>query len=65
MVELKNEMDRAMSEIRLAADPDRLVLTKNPIRALKKNITINAFGLAWLPYYQTGTGSLEAAWDEA
>jgi hypothetical protein len=65
MVELKNEMDRAMSEIRLTADPDRLVLTKNPIRALKKNITINAFGLAWLPYYQTGTGSLEAAWDEA
>ena len=65
MIELKNEMDAAMSEIRLAADPDRLVLTKTPIRALKKNITINAFGLAWLPYYQTGTGSLEAAWDEA
>ena len=65
MVELKNEVDRAMSEIRLAAEPDRLVLTKNPIRALKKNITINTFGLAWLPYYQTGTGSLEAAWDEA
>ena len=65
MIELKNEMDAAMSEIRLAADPDRLDLTKTPIRALKKNITINAFGLAWLPYYQTGTGSLEAAWDEA
>lgn len=64
MVELKNQMDSAMAEIRLAADPDRLSLQKNPIRALKKNIAINACGLAWLPYYQTGTGSLEAAWDE-
>ncbi|MDB6071352.1 MAG: hypothetical protein JWL81_2523, partial [Verrucomicrobiales bacterium] len=64
MVALKNRMDNEMETIRLAADPDSLVFTKTPIRALKKNITINAFGLAWLPYYQTGTGSLEAAWDE-
>ena len=63
MVELKNQMDTAMTEIRLAADPDRLTLQKTPIRALKKNIAINAFGLAWLPCYQTGTGSLDAAWD--
>jgi hypothetical protein len=65
MVALKNKMDSEMETIRLAADPDHLEFTKSPIRALKKNIAINAFGLAWLPYYQTGSGSLEAAWDEA
>ena len=65
MVSLKNRMDSEMETIRLAADPDQLQLTKVPIRALKKNIAINAFGLAWLPYYQTGTGSLEPAWDES
>ncbi len=64
MVATKNTMDTDMEAARLAADPDRLTFTKTPIRALKKNIGINAFGLAWLPYYQTGTGSLEAAWDE-
>jgi hypothetical protein len=65
MAALKNRMDNAMETIRLAADPDHLQFTKAPIRALKKNIAINAFGLAWLPYYQTGTGSLEPAWDES
>ena len=65
MVALKNRMDHEMETIRLAADPDQLQFTKAPIRALKKNIAINAFGLAWLPYYQTGTGSLEPAWDES
>ncbi len=65
MVALKNRMDHEMEAIRLAADPDHLQFTNAPIRALKKNIAINAFGLAWLPYYQTGTGSLEPAWDES
>ncbi len=65
MIDLKNQMDAAMTEIRMAADPDRLVIRKTPIRALKKNIAISAFGLAWLPYYQTGTGAIEAAWDES
>jgi hypothetical protein len=65
MTALKNRMDNAMETIRLASDPDHLELIKAPIRALKKNIAINAFGLVWLPYYQTGTGSLEPAWDES
>ena len=65
MVDLKTQMDAAMTGIRLAADPNRLSLQKTPIRALKKNIAINAVGLVWLPYYQTGTGSLESAWDES
>ena len=64
MIELKNQMDTAMTEIRLAADPARLSLQKTPIRALKKNIAIHAIGLAWLPHHLTGTGTLEPAWDE-
>lgn len=64
IVDLKNEMDVRMTEIRLAADADQVPVKTTPIRALKKNIAVTATGLAWLPCRPAADGTLQAAWKE-
>ena len=57
-IELKAEIDEARESV----DPMTEDLTTVRIKTLKKNITLVACGVAWLPYYRAGEFELEAAW---
>jgi len=56
--ELREEIDQA----RNALDPMTEELESVRIPPLKKNITVNAVGLAWLPYYRISEFELAAGW---
>ncbi len=56
--ELREEIDHA----RNALDPMTEVLETVKVTPLKKNITVNAVGLAWLPYYRVSEFELAAGW---
>ncbi len=60
-LELKAEIDEARS----AVDPMTEELERVRIKTLKKNIAVEACGIAWLPYYREGEFELEPAWDAA
>ena len=57
-IELKAEVDEARESV----DPMTEELTTIRIKTLKKNISLEACGIAWLPYYREGEFELEAAW---
>jgi hypothetical protein len=56
--ELREEIDQA----RTALDPMTEELETVKVTPLKKNITVNAVGLIWLPYYRVSEFELAAAW---
>jgi len=57
-LELKAEIDEA----RASVDPMTEELDTVRIKSLKRNIDIEACGIAWLPYYREGEFELEPAW---
>lgn len=63
LADLNGELELKMEEIRAGFDIDRQPLAKVAISPMKKNIAVQASGLAWIPMYDVGGGSLEAAWE--
>lgn len=61
--DLNAEAEEEVAEIKRQCDPAALELTRDTIRPLKKNIVIQAYGLAWLPYVKTSSG-MDQAWQK-
>lgn len=61
MVDINAQAEAEIAEIKRQTDLDSQTFSQESIRPLKKNIVIQAYGLAWLPYVQKGE-SLEQAW---
>ena len=57
-IELKGEIDEARDSI----DPMGEELEVVRVKTLKRNISLEACGLAWLPYYREGEFDLDPAW---
>jgi hypothetical protein len=61
IADINAEAEAEITEIKRLTDVEGLTFEKSTIRPLKKNIVIQAYGLAWLPYLQKGE-SLQPAW---
>lgn len=61
---LNAEVEQAVSALRDSYDIAAEKLQRESIKPMKKNIVITAAGLAWVPHYDVGGGSLETAFGE-
>ncbi len=62
--EINDEIEAAARAARDSLDVSGEPLETESIRPLKKNIAIPVAGLAWIPYYDTGGGRLEPAFED-
>ncbi|MEM0898218.1 MAG: ATP-binding protein, partial [Verrucomicrobiota bacterium] len=60
--QLRDELDNAIDEIRLEFRPEQEALKKVKAKPYKKNISLRACGLGWLPYYRVDDLTIEPAW---
>ena len=60
--ELENELQAEMDEVRQALDPLTIPLEKIRIKPYKKDINVQRFALAWLPYIQVSDFEIKPAW---
>lgn len=58
------EIEKAVSDLRGGYDIGSEKLQQESIRPMKKNIVVTAAGLAWVPHYDVGGGTLETAFGE-
>lgn len=63
IADLNAEASEQIDAMKQQCDPATLEFTSTKIRPLKKNIVIQTYGLAWLPYVKQGSG-LEQAWQK-
>ena len=63
IADLNAEAQEQIEAMKKQCDPAALEFTTTSIRPLKKNIVVQAFGLAWLPYLNKPSG-LEPAWQK-
>ena len=61
---LEAEIEKATREVRDRCDPGLEKFRTETEKPLKKNILITAAGLAWVPYYNAGGGTLEPAFGD-
>ncbi len=61
VADINAQAEEEIAEIRRQTDLSTQPLAKESIRPLKKNILVQAYGLAWLPYLRKGE-SLDQAW---
>ncbi|MFT4638937.1 MAG: hypothetical protein ACI8T1_002260 [Verrucomicrobiales bacterium] len=59
---LEAELQSEMEEIRQALDPLTIPLDKIRIKAYKKDIKVQRFALAWLPYIQVSDFEIKPGW---
>jgi hypothetical protein len=62
MADLNAQAEEDAGAIRKACDMSEQEFEKTSIRPLKKNINVQAYGLAWLPYLDKG-GKLTPVWE--
>lgn len=60
--ELENELQEEMEEVRQTLDPLTIPLEKVRIKPFKKNIDVQRFALAWLPYIQVSDFEIKPGW---
>lgn len=61
--ELNAELEQAIAAAKAGLDSDATPLETESIKPLKKNIAVTIAGLAWIPFYDTGGGQLEPAFE--
>ncbi len=62
---LEAEIEKAKQEVRDRCDTGAEKFRTETVKPLKKNIVITAAGLAWVPWYDVGGGTLEPAFDDS
>ncbi len=62
VVELEERLQREVEEIREELDPMTIPLEPIRIRPYKKDIQVQRFALAWMPYIQVSDFEIEPAW---
>lgn len=62
LLDLNEEFEREIAEVRDGADVDMLELEAITVRPKKSDITVDRCTLAWLPYVVTGDGQAEPAY---
>ena len=60
---LKLELEGHIKTIQEAFDLEHATFTTAEVKPMKKNIAVTASGLAWIPFYDVGGGSLEPAFE--
>ena len=62
LTELENELQEEMTEVRQSLDPLTVPLDTVRIKPFKKNIDVQRFALAWLPYIQVSDFEIKPGW---
>jgi hypothetical protein len=62
MAELEEALNREVADIEAQLDPSTEELKEISISAMAKDLTVNLFGLAWLPYLEDAEGHLYPDW---
>jgi hypothetical protein len=59
---LEAELKAGVEAIEAEMDPKNDTLEKVLIRPRKSDITVDALGLVWMPYWKDASGSTTGAW---
>jgi hypothetical protein len=60
--DLEAEFQSELDALEERSDPGAETLDKVLLRPRKSDITVDALGLVWMPFWQDGSGSLTGAW---
>lgn len=60
--ELEKELEQEIEKIELSYAPDKLELEEIDIRAKSSDISLDVFGLCWLPYRKNSNGGISPDW---
>jgi hypothetical protein len=60
--DLEAEFQSELDALESRDDPGNETLERVLMRPRKSDISVDSLGLAWMPYWQDGTGSLTSAW---
>ena len=60
--DLEAEFQSELDAVEGKSDPSTETLEKVLVRPRKSDITVDALGLVWMPYWQDASGSLTGAW---
>jgi hypothetical protein len=62
LADLETELQAEIAALEAGLDPKTDALEKMIVRPRKSDITVDALGLVWMPYWKDGSGALTGAW---